>query len=261
MKTMNTSLGEYAIVQEPDFQAIFSMTENCKGVRKASHYEEDAKLCPSFYSKMKKRKRTVLYASDDLEKIIAAKDSKSTVTMEAILAANGMMPLKHLNSVLFALKPEKKDVQDLRRREYAQPQFVHCDYYPDDKERFMKDISFFSSALPSEEILNISKHLEDIFSDKALVKMLYKYHKHKSQELADMKEVLSGDKNSCSPISEYYKGTILELIHSLDEQERISEPEAVTELTEEEIMTEKEPSNTNFCDFGNGLASLCTPKK
>ena len=261
MKTMNTSLGEYAIVQEPDFQAIFSMTENCKGVRKAFHFEEDAKLCPSFYSKMKKRKRTVLYAADDLEKIIAAKDSKSTVTMEAILAANGMMPLKQLNSVLFALMPEKKDVQDLRKREYAQPKFVHCDYYPDDKERFMKDISFYASALPVEEILNINAHLEDIFSNKALVKMLYKYHKHKSQELADMKAVLSGDKNSCSPISEYYKGTILELIHSLDEQERISEPETVTELAEEEIMTEKEPSNTDFCDFGNGLVSLCTPKK
>ena len=181
--------------------------------------------------------------------------------MEAILAANGMMPLKQLNSVLFALKPEKKDVQDLRRREYAQPQFVHCDYYPDDKERFMKDISFFSSTLPSEEILNISKHLEDIFSDKALVKMLYKYHKHKSQELADMKEVLSGDKNSCSQISEYYKGTILELIHSLEEPKKISEPEIVIGLAVEKEPVEKETLNPEFCDFGNGLASLCKPKK
>lgn len=233
MKTMNTSLGEYAIVQEPDFQAIFSMAENCKGVRKASHFEEDARLFPSFYSKMKKMKRAVLYSADDLEKIVAARDNKSTVTTEAIFAANGMMPLEQLNSVLFALKPEKKDVQDLRKREYAQPQFVHCDYYPDDKERFMKDISFYASTLPVEEILNINTHLEDIFSDKALVKMLYKYHKYKSQELADMKAVLSGNKNFCSPISEYYKETILELIHSLDDPEEISEPEIVSELAAE----------------------------
>lgn len=124
MKIVNTSLGEYAIVQKPDFQSIYTMTQNCKGIRRACRFEEDANLCRSFYSKMKRTKRIAHYAVEDLEKIVVAKDEKSTVTTEAILAANGMMPLKQLNNILFALKPEKKDVQDLRKKEYAKPQFV-----------------------------------------------------------------------------------------------------------------------------------------
>lgn len=217
MKTLHTSLGEYAVAAEPDLQTLFGMMENCRGKRRAVHFEDDAGLCHSSYHKLKKHKKGITYSSQNLEKMVAARDKNSNVTTEAAFAANGMIPLQKLTRILFALKPEKKDVQDLRKREYAQPQYVHCDYYPDDRERFLSDLVFFAVYLSEPEIQSVNSHLEVIFQDKALVRMLYKYHKHKADELTAVKKVLMEKETEVSPLASYYFKEIQKQIHNLDE--------------------------------------------
>lgn len=50
-------------------------------------------------------------------------------------------------------------------------------------------------------------------------------------------------------------------MQNLNLSENISKPEIVMELVAKEKLAEKEQTNPEFCDFGNGLASLCIPKK
>lgn len=39
MKTKDTSYGEYAIIKEPDVPVLYSMSENCRGVKRRVHFE------------------------------------------------------------------------------------------------------------------------------------------------------------------------------------------------------------------------------
>ena len=238
MKTINTSDGEYCVVEKPDLNALYSMTENCRGLRRKCHFEKEAGLYNGFYTKIKHQKKKGHYLVDDIEKIVTAKDSGSNVTKEAMMAANGMMPMDSLKRMVFVLQPAKKDVQDLRRREYAKPQYVHCDYYPDDRERF--------------------KHQEEIFANKALVRMIYKYRKNKEKEVqAFVDNALKTDNSEVLDkklfLVESYREVILDTIN--EEICNCYSPEISDPKIKENPAASKE-STSKFADFGNGLSSF-----
>lgn len=224
METLYTSAGEYAVVGNPDYKTLYAMAEKCRGTRRRYVFEKEADLPEGFCSKFWKRKFASGKGSvrdvDAYEKIISHKAKESGVTMDAMLSANGMMPVKDLNRILFVLKPEKKDVQDLRKREYALSQYVHCDYQPDDWERYLKDLSFFAANVQPEEILIVKRNAQKLFEDRAAVRMLYKYRKHAEQRLPDMKANLKATEilDSSINLDTYYRDIIWKILYSLDKQ-------------------------------------------
>lgn len=258
MEIKSTSNGEYAIIKEPDISVLYAMSDNCRGIRRWCRFEEEAGTTTSLFTKVKHGKRTGHFKIEDIEKIVEHKDSKSNISKEAMFAANGMMPMEPLRRMHFLLLPEKKDVQDLRKKEYAEPQFVHCDYYPDDKERFLDDLTFFAGELPDKELFHIKRYMDDIFQDKAIVRMLYKYRKNhekllelcKGMEkevdmfiLHEQKELIAG-----------YKEMILSLIW---EEFPVSEnkPVELMPVAEETPMFQKSDEFELF-GFPGGIASL-----
>ena len=258
MKTKDTSYGEYAIIKEPDVPVLYSMSENCRGVKRRVHFEEDAGIMKGFFTKIKHGKRIGYFGVDEIEKIVDHKDAKSNITKEAMFAANGMMPMEPLRRMHFLLLPEKKDVQDLRKKEHAEPQFVHCDYYPDDKERFLDDLSFFAGELSDKELFHIKKYLDDIFQDKAIVKMLYKYRKNHEKLLnlcKDMeKEVDMSILHEQKELIAGYKEMILSLIW---EEFPASEDKQVEVIpVAEETPVFQESDEFEFSRFPSGIASL-----
>lgn len=258
MKTINTSDGEYCVVENADLDALYRMSENCRGSRRRCHFEEEASLYKGFCTNVKRKKKNGHYLVEDIEKIVNAKDSGSNVTKEAMMAANGMIPMDSLKRMLFVLQPAKKDVQDLRRREYAKPQYVHCGYYPDDRERFNDDFAAFCSGLDNDQKFTLRKHQEEIFANKALVRMIYKYRKNKEEEVqafvdnalkTDNPEVL--DKKLL--LVESYREVILDTINA--EICNSYSPEISDPKIKENPAASKE-STSKFADFGNGLSSF-----
>lgn len=258
MKTINTSDGEYCVVEKPDLNALYSMTENCRGLRRKCHFEKEAGLYNGFYTKIKHQKKKGHYLVDDIEKIVTAKDSGSNVTKEAMMAANGMMPMDSLKRMVFVLQPAKKDVQDLRRKEYAKPQYVHCDYYPDDRERFNDDFAIFCNELTNDQKYSLRKHQEEIFANKALVRMIYKYRKNKEKEVqAFVDNALKTDNSEVLDkklfLVESYREVILDTIN--EEICNCYSPEISDPKIKENPAASKE-STSKFADFGNGLSSF-----
>lgn len=262
MRTINTSDGEYCIVENADLNALYGMSENCRGLRRRCHFEEEANLYKGFCTKIKNKKNGP-YLLEDIEKIVDAKDSGSNVTKEAMMAANGMLPMESLKRMLFVLQPAKKDVQDLRKREYAKPQYVHCDYYPDDRDRFNNDFAIFCSGLTNDQKYSLRKHQEEIFADKALVRMIYKYRKHKEKEVqAFVDNALKKDDLKTLEkklhLAENYREVILDTIEegicSCDSSES-SDPK-IKEIFPEEKHTVSEEAIPEYTYFGKGLSSF-----
>ena len=69
MKTKDTSYGEYAIIKEPDVPVLYSMSENCRGVKRRVHFEEDAGIMKGFFTKIKHGKRIGCFGVDEMKKL------------------------------------------------------------------------------------------------------------------------------------------------------------------------------------------------
>lgn len=258
MRTVNTSEGLYCVVAKPDFPALYEMTEKCRGLRRRYSFEKEAGIPSGYIHKIKHNIKTGYYRVEDIEKIVKAKAPNCNVTEEDMIAANGMVPMDFLKRILFILQPEKKEVQDLRKKKYTKPQLTSCDYYPDDRNRFNDDFAAFCCELTQRQRTIFRKHQEEIFDDKALVRMLYKYRKHKEEETqAFVDNFLKTDNPEALDeklhLIENYHDMILDII-----KEEICKCTSTktSKLKSKEMVATSIENVPVYTYFGKGLASF-----
>ena len=139
-----------------------------------------------------------------------------------MIAVNGMVPYDNLVKIVQAIKPEKTDKKDFRRKEFAPPENVHCPYYPDDQKRFMEDITYLSAYLSSDDILFFKENIARIFKDKALVKMIYKFKMHREQEMKNLTAAISTTEEIDTTLSGYYMDMILEMVRKEEKPDDVA---------------------------------------
>lgn len=182
---------EYMSVEQPDFSTLMKLTDSCKGNRTDTQFERKAALSVSFLTKVRNGKKKRGFSLDEITKIVESQRSSGNVTKDSMIAVNGMVPYDNLVKIVQAIKPEKTDKKDFRRKEFAPPENVHCPYYPDDQKRFLEDITYLSAYLSSDDILFFKENIARIFKDKALVKMIYKFKMHREQEMKNLTAAIS----------------------------------------------------------------------
>lgn len=123
---------EYMSVEQPDFSTLMKLTDSCKGNRTDTQFERKAALSVSFLTKVRNGKKKRGFSLDEITKIVESQRSSGNVTKDSMIAVNGMVPYDNLVKIVQAIKPEKTDKKDFRRKEFAPPENVHCPYYPDD---------------------------------------------------------------------------------------------------------------------------------
>lgn len=162
------------------------------------------------------------FSLDEITKIVESQRSSGNVTKDSMIAVNGMVPYDNLVKIVQAIKPEKTDKKDFRRKEFAPPENVHCPYYPDDQKRFLEDITYLSAYLSSDDILFFKENIARIFKDKALVKMIYKFKMHREQEMKNLTAAISTTEEIDTTLSGYYMDMILEMVRKEEKPDDVA---------------------------------------
>ena len=110
---------EYMSVEQPDFSTLMKLTDSCKGNRTDTQFERKAALSVSFLTKVRNGKKKRGFSLDEITKIVENQRSSGNVTKNSMIAVNGMVPYDNLVKIVQAIKPEKTDKKDFRRKEFA----------------------------------------------------------------------------------------------------------------------------------------------
>lgn len=213
---------EYMSVEQPDFSTLMKLTDSCKGNRTDTQFERKAALSVPFLTKVRNGKKKRGFSLDEITKIVESQRSSGNVTKDSMIAVNGMVPYDNLVKIVQAIKPEKTDKKDFRRKEFAPPENVHCPYYPDDQKRFLEDITYLSAYLSSDDILFFKENIARIFKDKALVKMIYKFKMHREQEMKNLTAAISTTEEIDTTLSGYYMDMILEMVRKEEKPDDVA---------------------------------------
>lgn len=228
MKTRKYKDVEYICVAEPDMEAVVRLTEDCKGEIRWSSFSNYIGIDNSKLYKLKKHTRITLPDMNMISAIVDQKQEESDVTQEDFLAFGGYLPKENLERIVYALQPCMDDVHDMRRREHTKKEFVHRDYWSDDHERFTEDILFACSYFDKTLIRRLRPMMDQIFADKAIVKMLYKFRIYRESDM-----------NGSDQMANCYFQNLKKILNDfLDEKSHTLKLEDVKETEFSEIISE-----------------------
>ena len=200
----------------PDRNMQVAILEECRGLLCRSAFEKIAGLPSGYFSKVKNGLKKAM-SSKYINLILNAADKNSSVTEEDFIISNGMVPYEKIQKVLSFLKPAENDKRDLRKAEYAEPQFIKKHVFrPDDYDAFLENLLFFSLYVPEQKMEKILDVKEEIFKDKGFSRMLDRFHELKKSEISSTYDYLCQEDrdeelhyDGCA-ITEAYKTLILE---------------------------------------------------
>lgn len=115
---------EYMSVEQPDFSTLMNWRIPVKEIGRYSIQREKLRYL-FLLTKVRNGKKKRGFSLDEITKIVESQRSSGNVTKDSMIAVNGMVPYDNLVKIVQAIKPEKTDKKDFRRKEFAPPENVH----------------------------------------------------------------------------------------------------------------------------------------
>lgn len=171
---------EILVIAKPQMRRLATLVYECMNGENVSAFSKRAGVSAKTTAYIIKNKRRSHVSVDYLWNVYLAAADGCNVSMDQLLAANGMVYLNEAKRILQFLKPEIMDKRDLRRKEARKSEILSCE--DNDFEKFLSDLSEFASSVSATELCFIKQNCKKMFEDKSLVRMLSKYSRQKQFE-------------------------------------------------------------------------------